>query len=221
MHSLCAVTGKRWAILIACLVLLSAFLPSIGQSETVPVAIVAVIPGKVVVEVNDIFAVDIWIYNVAGMAGWDVLLAWNTTMLCCVRARVNTPAEWGGMPFDLFNKEYSEVDRTIEYTAFQLGPGTNNTQGTYAKTEIGLPLMGARSFSGSLAIITLWFQPLQTGSTTLYYPPKPCLLYFFKPTSVMIADGNANPIAHVDYGGIVEVREPINIPTQHAAWLKK
>jgi hypothetical protein len=32
MRSLCAVTGKRWVIPIFCLVLLSAFLPSIGQS---------------------------------------------------------------------------------------------------------------------------------------------------------------------------------------------
>jgi hypothetical protein len=215
MHLLCAATGKRWTILIFCLVLLSAFLPSIGQSGTAS-TVVAVIPGKVVVDMNDVFAVDIWIYNVTDMLGWQIMLTWNTSMLYCVKARVNTPAEWGGMPFDCFNKTAADVDRTIEYTALQFGRGINNTQGTYIKAENGLPLMGARFFSGSLAIVTLWFQSLQTGTTTLYFKANS---YPYR--RIMLMDRNINLIPYVDYGCVVEVREPINIPTQHAAWLKK
>jgi hypothetical protein len=200
---------------IICLMLLSAFLPCVRGGEGT-VAVVAVVPGKVVVDVGDIFAVDIWLYNVTDMLGWEIMLTWNTSMFYCVKARVNTPAEWGGMPFDCFNKTAADVDRTNEYTALQFGCGINNTEGTYIKAENGLPLMGARYFSGSLAIVTLWFQPLETGSTTLYFEQRP-----HPYESVNIADKNNNPITHVECGGIVEVREPINIPTQHAVWLRK
>jgi hypothetical protein len=212
MHSLNAASRKRWAILIVCLVLLSAFLPSIGQSETVS-TVVAVIPGKVVVDVNDVFAVDIWIYNVTDMSAWQIPLLWNRSMLYCTKARVNTPAEWGGASFDCFNKTAADVDRNAEYHALEFGDGIQDTfeldarYGAYMKCEVG----GPDGVNGSLSIITLWFKALQPGSTFLHldYP------------YVKMINSQDQYIASVGSDGVVEIREPINIPTQHAVWLKK
>lgn len=198
--------------------LLSAFLPCVRGGEEA-VAVVAVVPGKVVVDVGDVFAVDIWLYNVTDMLGWQIELSWNTSMLYCVKARVNTPAEWGGITFDsvaFFNIPESELNRTLVFASWQLGPGINNTEGIYDKGELGMLLMGARLFSGSLAIVTLWFIPLQTGPTTLYFEPRPS-----PHASIKLLHPNIQAIPYIDYGSVIEVREPINIPTQHTAWLKK
>jgi hypothetical protein len=213
MRSLCAVTGKRWVIPIFCLVLLSAFLPSIGQSETAE-TVVAVMPGKVVVEVNDVFAVDIWIDNIIDLRGWEVSFFWNRSMLYCTKARVNTPIEWGGMPFDCFNKTAADVDRNAEYTALQFGDGICNEwyldgYGAYMKCESAI--RAANSVNRSLSIITLWFKALQTGST---------FLDLDYPHLTFINRGGIE-ILTIGSDGVVEIREPMNIPTQHSVWLKK
>lgn len=85
------------------------------QSEPVftniSVTNISVIPNNVVVSVNQTFSVDVWISDVTDMAGWQINLLWNNSVLKCVQAQVNTPPEWGGVALDLFNKTESDANK--------------------------------------------------------------------------------------------------------------
>jgi hypothetical protein len=94
--------------------------PSAGpaKSETA-LTKVLVLPSKVVVSANQTFSVDVWISNVTDMAGWEITLTWNSSVLRCIKAQVNTPPEWGGLALDLYNKTASDVDPNTLYNAPQ------------------------------------------------------------------------------------------------------
>jgi hypothetical protein len=184
-----------------------------AQSEPVPVFTnVSIMPNNVVVVVGQTFSVDVWINNVTDMAGWDIDLLWNSSVLTCIQAQVNTPPEWGGTAFDWFNKTAADVDANAVYTAWQFGPGIINnynalygelcddyniTCGLYEKGECWGPRGSPyeNTFSGSLVIVTLTFQALQAGSTSLGL------------SLVKIANGQAGPIAHIVYSSLVEVQD--------------
>ena len=173
---------------------------------------VSVSPNNVDVSVNQTFSVDIWVDNVTDMAGWHIDLLWNSTVLKCMQARVNTPVEWGGAPFDWFNKTAADVDPEAVYTGWQFGPGIvndydasygelcnnyNATCGLYEKAECQGPNGSdyENSFNGSLAIVTLTFQALSAGSTSLD------LSY------VVIGNEQCGPITNTVYNGFVEVQD--------------
>ena len=173
--------------------------------ETVPQPIytnVTVAPEQIVVTVNQTFNVDIWINNVTKMAGWEFSLVWNKTIIKCAKAQLNTPPEWGGIGFDWFNKTEKDVNESDVYTAWQFGSGIENdysdTFGEYFKAECFGPRGGSyhNTFNGSIAVVTLTFQALSTGSTSLGFDIS------------LIGNDAALRIAHTVYNGLVEVQSP-------------
>ena len=189
-----------------------AFLETPVQSELEVEPIytnVTVIPEKVVVNASQTFTVEIWINNVTGMAGWEIQLAWNRDIIKCVKAQVNTPPEWGGTPFDWFNKTESDIDPHAVYTAWQFAPGIENeyneTCGQYFKAECYGPRGSDyhNTFTGSIPIVKLTFLALQTGST-----PLGLWKYEFSEAGIKIGDQNANKIVSISYNGLVEVQAP-------------
>lgn len=190
------------------------------QSEPVTEPIfttVAVVPGEVVVTLNQTFTVEVWINNVTGMAGWEIRLIWNREIIKCVKAQVNTPPEWGGVSFDWFNKTESDVDPNAVYTAWQFARGIeneyNDTCGQYFKAECFGPRGGSyhNTFNGSIAVVTLTFQALRTGSTSLglwkteFIGTGPNLMDV---EGIKIGNGDAGPIAHTVHSALVKVQAP-------------
>ena len=190
---------------------------------------VTIIPDNLVVSVNQTFSVDVWINNVTDMAGWSIDLLWNRSVLKCVQAQVNTPPEWGGAGFDWFNKTESDankIDPNSVYTAWQLGPGIinnynakygllcnnyNATCGLYEKGECWGPRGSGyeNTFSGSLAIVTLTFQALQAGSTSLGL------------SLVEIANSQAGPITNIVHNGFVEVQDSVSFEAAGRVFFKR
>jgi hypothetical protein len=201
------------------------YFPKGNQSKTASTN-VTVVPNSFVVSVNQTFSVDVWINNVTDMAGWEINLLWNSSVLKCVRAQVNTPPAWGGVGFDWFKKtasDVTEISVNSVYTAWLWGSGIDNnfsaTYGQYHKAENFGPYGSGydNTFNGSYAIITLTFKALRAGSTSLdfletadldsssAYPNIICNGYYPN----IIADGNAKYIAFVDYSGFVEVLDSV------------
>ena len=173
--------------------------------KTVPIPIyanVTITPENTSVNVNQTFKVDIWINNVTDMAGWQIGLLWDKETIKCVEAQVNTPPEWGGVGFDWFNKTAAEVNVNDVYTGWLWGPGLENdydgTRGRYFKAETFGPYGSGfmNTFNGSIPALTLTFQALQTGSSSLSL------------TDVEIGNGKATPIGYRVCDGIVEVGAP-------------
>jgi hypothetical protein len=173
----------------------------------------AVVPAEVAVNKSQTFTVEVWINNVTDMAGWQIELVWNREIINCVEAQVNTPSEWGGTAFDWFNKTAADVDPKAVNTAWQFGSGIDNnynaTCGEYFKAEC----MGPRGsgynnpINGSLAIVTLTFQALQAGSTSLYFSKDDYNSVGGYYEGMTVANSNANPIAIIDQTGFVEVQD--------------
>lgn len=74
-------------------------------------------------------------------------------------------------------------------------------------------MLGARggdshnTFNGSIAIVTLTFQALRFGSTSIDFSKDqydPVGMYY---EGMIIGNGYARPIAHIDYRSFVEVQE--------------
>ena len=209
------------------------------QSEPVPVFTnVSIMPNNVVVVIGQTFSVEVWVNNVTGMAGWQIELLWSSSVLKCTQAQVNTPAAWGGVGFDWFNKTAADVDPKAVYTAWEYGPGIvdnydvlygdmcndySATCGEYFKCEVwgprGSPYQN--TFNGSLAIVTLTFQALQAGSTSLYFSMDDYISTgggYYDGTNyitttggyyegITVGNGNAEPIAINVYNGFVEVQD--------------
>jgi hypothetical protein len=182
------------------------------QSELVTEPIctnVTVVPEQAVVNLSQTFTVEVWINNVTGMAGWEIRLVWNRDIIKCVKAQVNTPPEWGGIPFDWFNKTESDVDPNAVYTAWQFAPGIeneyNDTSGEYFKAECFGPHGSDyhNTFTGSIPVMKLTFLALNTGST-----PLGLWKSWSDEAGIKIGDRNANKIASISYNGLVEVQAP-------------
>lgn len=176
--------------------------PTVNRVPVPIYANVTVTPENTTATVNQTFKVDIWINNVTDMAGWQFGLLWSKETIKCVEVQVNTPPEWGGIGFDWFNKTEADVNVSDVYTAWQFGEGMNNdysdTCGRYFKAEIFGPHGSGYSntFNGSIPVVTLTFQALQAGSSTLSL------------TEVEIGNAKATPIGYAAYSGTVEVQEP-------------
>jgi hypothetical protein len=164
---------------------------------------VTVIPEKVVVNVSQTFTVEVWINNVTSMAGWEIRLVWNRDIIQCVKAQVNTPPEWGGIPFDWFNKTETDVDPNAVYTAWQFAPGIeneyNDTCGEYFKAECFGPHGSDyhNTFTGSIPVVKLTFLALKTGST-----PLGLWKSWSDEAGIKIGDRDANKIASISYNGL-------------------
>jgi hypothetical protein len=167
----------------------------------------AVVPAEVVANLSQTFTVEVWIYNVTDMAGWQIKLTWNRNIIKCVDAQINTPPEWGGVPFDWFNKteaDPSKIDPNAVNAAWLFAQGVDNeytdTLGQYFKAECFGPNGGSyhNTFNGSIAVVTLTFQALRTGSTLLGLDVE----------NIIIGNSNANRIAYTFQNALAKVQAP-------------
>jgi len=130
-------------------------------------------PDQLTVLRNHTYVVNVRLNDVFDLAGWQFELYWNRAMLSCINATVNTPAVWGGVGFDWFNKTAADVNVGSVYTAGQFGPGIDNdysaTLGQYFKAECSGPHGGPyhNTFNGSMSLVTLTFKATDSGTTAL------------------------------------------------------
>jgi hypothetical protein len=182
---------------------------------------VSVMPNNLVVLVGQTFSVEVWINNVTDMAGWEITLFWNSSLLRCIQAQVNTPPEWGGAGLNFFGLTEADapsIAPNAVYNAWQFGSGVNNSYnavyGRYDKCEVMGPNGGPydNTFNGSYAIVTFTFQALQAGSTSL----DP-----WKGEMDGIGDEHSNLIAFVDYSGSVKVQDLASFEAADQAFLNR
>lgn len=168
---------------------------------------IAVVPAEAIVNLSQTFTVEVWINNVTNMAGWQIRLVWSRETITCAEAQVNTPPEWGGGSFDWFNKTEADantIDPNAVMAAWQFAPGIENaysgTCGQYFKAECYGPRGGSfhNTFDGSIAVVTLSFQALRTGSTSLRLDVE----------ATIIGDSSANRIAYTVQNALVTVQAP-------------
>jgi hypothetical protein len=184
------------------LVTSSALQPVIKEVPIPIYANVTVTPENTTVTAGQTFKIDIWINNVTDMAGWQIGLLWDKHVINCTRAQVNTPREWGGAGYDWFNKTEADVNANDVYVAWLFGSGIENdysdAHGRYFKAETWGPYGSGymNTINGSIPVLTLTFQALQTGSSTLSL------------TDVEIANGDITPIGLAVYDSIIEVQAP-------------
>lgn len=140
-----------------------------AQDENAHVATVLVNPSKLVVSTNESFTVNITINDVSDLAGWEFVLLWNRTVINCTRAEVHSPSEWANGTLDYGPGIMNEYDRNWwnDFRGLLMEEtGYNSTfNGIYFKSqtyEYPEP-----TFNGSITIVTLTFQALQPGATSL------------------------------------------------------
>ena len=119
------------------------------------------------------FNVNIQIVNVTDMSGWEFGLTWNNTALYCTQVEIYDPPSW-------------QNSITIDG---QINNNYTSTQGYY---HIALANNG--TYTGSITIATLTFQPLLSGTTLLAF------------NIVDLCDGNANSMSCSAPTGSITVR---------------
>jgi hypothetical protein len=137
---------------------------------------VLVDPAQAVVFRGESFSINVKITDVSDLYGWEFKLYWNSTILNCTNAVVQTPAEW--------------QNNKLDY-APGLESNYNITHARYwAAQSAANP---APSFSGSMTIATLTFQALQPGTTLLIL------------TDTVLGDSTAEPITFNVSSGAISV----------------
>ncbi|MGD0494435.1 MAG: cohesin domain-containing protein [Candidatus Bathyarchaeia archaeon] len=139
-------------------------------------AAVAVNPSQLTVFKGETFAVSVTITNVNDLSGWEFKLYWNSNLLNCTNAVVQTPTEW--------------QNNTQNFGA-GLQPTYNATCARYWMAQAAT--YPAPSFNGSMNMATLTFQALQPGTTSLTL------------TDVKLGNSTAQPIACSVSSGSVNV----------------
>jgi hypothetical protein len=149
---------------------------SINWQPVVTGTTIFVVPDQLTVFENDTFIVNVRLNDVVNLAGWQFDLYWDSAMLRCLNATVNTPVEWGGLAFDFFNKtiaDANEIDPNSVYAAWQFGSGIDNNydvaHGRYSKAECYGPYGSGyhNTFNGSISLVTLTFKATHSGTTAL------------------------------------------------------
>jgi len=133
-------------------------------------------PSQLTVFKGETFTVNIKITDVTDLRGWEFKLYWNSTILNCTSAQIQTPTAW--------------ENNTLEF-----GPGLeNNYNATHGRFWLAqAATYPAPSFNGSMTIATLTFQANETGTTAL-------LLQDTK-----LGDSQAQPITHSAASGSASV----------------
>jgi hypothetical protein len=137
---------------------------------------ISIQPSTITVYKHETFTVNITITDVVGMYGWELKLYWNSALLNCTNAQVYAPEIWGNNTFT---------------AGLGIENGYNATHGRYWKALTALNPMS--SFNGTTTAVTLTFQALTTGSTTLTLQ------------DTIICDINATEINHTTADGSVTV----------------
>lgn len=91
-------------------------------------------PGMVTVSPNDTFTVEVWLVNARDVISWSLAVAWNSSILTCVNAKLNIPRVWGGS-FDLSEPGSNYTEEVFFEKAWVLGPGIVNNVNEYLKTD--------------------------------------------------------------------------------------
>jgi hypothetical protein len=137
---------------------------------------VLVDPSQVTLFKGDVFKVNVNVTSVTDLQGWEFQLYWNSTALNCTNATVVTPTIWQGNTQDD-------------------GPGLqtnyNSTNGRFWWAEAAN--YPAPPFNGSMTIVTLTFQALQPGTTSLTL------------ADTILGNSTAQPIACTVSSGSVNV----------------
>jgi hypothetical protein len=120
------------------------------QPDTGGGSSVTVDPNQISVFKGEVFNVSVDVSSVTDLLGWEFQLYWNNSVLNCTNVAVETPSVWQG-------------------NTLTVGPGLqenyNATTALYWQAQAGT--YPASSFNGSMTIVTLTFQALQPGSTSL------------------------------------------------------
>jgi hypothetical protein len=136
----------------------------------------SVYPSQVTLHKYESFSVNITIANVIDMYGWEFKLYWNSTLLNCTNAQIHAPEIWGDNTFT---------------AGLGIENGYNATHGRYWKALSAIYPMP--SFNGSTITVTLTFQALATGTSTLTLQ------------DTIISDINGAEITHTTADGSVTV----------------
>ena len=147
-----------------------------AQPATAGTPSVVVDPSQLTVFKGEVFTVNVKVTGVTDLCGWEFKLYWNSTVLNCTNAVVQTPAEW--------------QNNTQNY-----GPGLeanyNATNALYWEGQSAT--YPDSSFNGSMTIATLTFQAMQPGTTPLTL------------TDTILGNSTAQPIAYTASSGSVNV----------------
>lgn len=183
------------SFIVFLMVLVFTAIPSWAQDEDAHFATVSVNPGQLVVLTNETFTVNISISNVSDLAGWEFALLWNRTVINCTGAVLHAPSEWANGTLDYGPGIMNDYDKnwwTSSRMLFQQKIGYNSTfNGIYSKAQtFEYP---ESTFNGSMTIVTLTFQALQPGNTSLLL------------RDTKLGDNSASPIPHTDSDAFVNV----------------
>jgi len=148
--------------------------PSPVSTET----IVFTYPIRTNVRKGEIFSVNVVLFNVDNLRGWEFKLYWNNAVLKCTSAELHVPDAW-------------------DESVFEAGPGVENdfnaTHGTYCRAVSAL--YPAPPFNGSMVLVTLTFQATAAGRTRLDLQ------------ETILADNEAHAIPHIAIDALVTVRK--------------
>ena len=128
--------------------------------------------------IGEQFTVNVTLYDVAGLYGWEFKLFWDNTVLSAIDHIVHTPPAWE------------------DYNAYPVGPGIQNDYNdTHSRYYMGLvPLLApAPTFNGTTLLVTLTFNVTAGGSSTLDLQ------------EIKLSDYDVEPIPHQAFDGTVTV----------------
>ena len=133
-------------------------------------------PSQINVFKGEVFSVNVEVTSSTDLYGWEFKLYWNSSVLNCTNVAVQTPTEW-------------------QNSTQTFGTGLEaNYNATYSRYWQGQSATyPASSFNGSMTMVTLTFQALQPGSTSLTL------------ADVKLGNSTAEPIACSVSSGSVSV----------------
>ena len=111
---------------------------------------VLVDPSQINVFKGEVFSVNVEVTSATDLYGWEFKLYWNSTVLNCTNAVVQTPTEW---------------QNNTQTFGTGLEANYNATCSRYWQGQSAM--YPASSFNGSMTLVTLTFQALQAGTTSL------------------------------------------------------
>ncbi|MGD0496312.1 MAG: hypothetical protein ABSB28_09815 [Candidatus Bathyarchaeia archaeon] len=145
-------------------------------AATAGASVVLVDPSQINMFKGEVFSVNVEVTSATDLFGWEFKLYWNSNVLNCTNVVVQTPTEW-------------------QNNTQTFGPGLEaNYNATYSRYWQGqTATYPASSFNGSMTIVTLTFQALQPGTTSLTL------------TDAKLGNSTAEPIACSVSSGSVTV----------------
>jgi len=173
---------RKTLLWISLALLISVSVVSIGKAQNTTVkvepAVVTIGEEGAPYPIGEEFTVNITVYDVTGLYGWEFQLFWDNTILNCTNDVVHVPPEW-------------------EDDEFVLGAGINQTyDATHGRYHRGLACLSLPPFpalDGTVPLVTLTFNVTAGGSSTLDL------------VDTKLSDTAASPILHDALDGTANV----------------